>query len=127
MAQYPNIKNSVGIELVKERHEVALKLRDQLSMYPVLSKVKLIHNDAFKEVFSDYVSGKTLVWISNLCMGNEITQKFFDKFANELSKGSIICCSTRIESRNKNIDYKMNLIIPMSWKELSDVYVYEII
>lgn len=130
-------KKSIGIELVAERHENAVKLKELLSKsHPeITSKVELIGGDMFK--FLDNVNKTTfdtpvLIWISNLCFGEEITNKLFNKLIEKMPSGSIIGSSKVPNTIPEGIEPiivegKTNtVLVPMSWSKSSSIFIYRI-
>jgi len=116
MASKPEIKHSLGIELVKERHEDAKKLKSKLNA----SKVELFNGD-FREVdLSDYKDDTFFIWFSNLCFASEVTNEIFEKLKEV--KG-IVCCSKAPTTEAKLLK---EITIPMSWNKESNVFIYEI-
>jgi hypothetical protein len=113
----PHIESSLGIEVVKERHRDAVKLQQKLKSFFEINKVTFINDDLFNV---ELPKNKYLIWISNLCMDQELTDKIFTKLINELPKGTIVTCSK--ETNKLKFIKKIN--IPMSWNEESEIYVY---
>ena len=130
-------KQSVGIELVAERHEGAVKLKGELRKnYPnITNKVKLIEGDMFKyleTVNKTTFESPVLIWISNLCFGEEITSRLFNELIEKMPSGSIIGSSkipnaiptglepVIVEGKNNQVS------VPMSWSKGSSIYIYRI-
>jgi len=126
MAKNDNIEKAVGIELVAERHDDAVVLKEQLKDYNQVNKVELINEDVLKLDLTKYNDKKSLVWISNLCMGEEITDKIYEKIINELAPGSIIT-STRVYNSYPKLREIKKVDIPMTWNNKSSVTISEII
>lgn len=122
MANNPEIKKVIGIEIVKNRHNDALKLLQQLeSSYA--NKVSLIHGDICNEDVKHLFNkkGNVLVWMSNLCFSNEVSSAIYDRLLQILPKGSIIACSNRLKDEEPNDNIKCQ----MSWNEQgSNVNIY---
>lgn len=131
------VNNSIGIELVTERHNDAVKLKEELSKkWPeITDRVNLVEGDMFK--YLDTVNKLTfktpvLIWISNLCFGEEITSKLFNKLIEKMPSGSIIGSSkipnvipSGLEPIQKDgTDNRIE--VPMSWSKSSSIYIYEI-
>lgn len=121
-----SIKKSIGIELVKERHDDALNLKSQLSMYPEILKVNFINGDFFDYNFSNFNLTNVLVWISNLCFEQETTNKLFIKLLDELPSKTIIACSKQHMIDNLKIKKIGEISIKMSWSNNSMIYLYQI-
>ena len=128
---------SIGIELVTERHEKAELSKNKLSVkYPdIASKVKLINDDMFNylsDITKETFSSPVLIWISNLCFGEEITKRLFDELIKKMPSDSIIG-SSKIPNYIPDgiepvyIDGKNNkLTVPMSWNKNSEIFIYKI-
>lgn len=129
-ASEPNIIKSYGIELVKQRHDDAVKLLNNIkendNFDEFTNKVNFIFGDIFDIDLGKMIepNSKVLVWISNLCFSKNINEKIFDKITNELPKGTLIACSQ--SSENLKLEKLPNIIVPMSWTSNSDVNVYKI-
>ena len=132
-----NIIKSVGIEIVEQRCLDADKLKSNLSKdFPSqTSKIQLVCGSFQNHNLGELVESNTdtLVWISNLCFGPELTETVFTQILNQMPKGTVISCSRKpSESIDINTINKLKLIsqiqIQMSWwNNLSDVFVYKII
>jgi hypothetical protein len=130
-------KKSIGIELVAERHESAIKLKDDLSKkWPTITnKVELIGGDMFK--YLDSINKTTfespvLIWISNLCFGDDITSKLFNKLIEKMPSNSIIGSSKVPFAIPSEIEPLIaegtnnTVSVPMSWSKGSSIYIYKI-
>jgi len=126
MAGKPNIKKSIGIELVDKRHEDALGLKRKLDIFAnYTNKVDFLNKNVLDISFREYLPNESLVfvWFSNLCFDQEITDSIFEKMKEELPKGSIICCS---QCPNfENIEDLPPIQIPMTWS-VSTVSMYRL-
>lgn len=122
MSSFPQIKKSIGIEIVKERHEDALDLLNTTaSSYS--KKIKFFNDDIFNiDLTSNiYKSGTVFVWWSNLCFNQDITDRIYEKLQTELPSGSVIFCSKK-NTQHQPFD---SIKIPMSWSQNSEVYAYK--
>ena len=129
MAAQPKIKEVLGIELVKQRHDDAVHLRDLLAK-EYSTKVELLNKNIFEVDLRHFREAHVFVWFSNLCFDQSITNRIFHKLYEELPKGSIICCSkifhNEDEMDNSNeYEYIESIPIKMSWTTSSDVYIYK--
>ena len=124
VASVPNVKKSIGIEIVKERHDDAEEIKNKLKKFnSIVNKVEFINGD-FKNVVLKDINEVTLVWISNKCFSQELTDQIFSKLIT-LPKGSVITCSNEVSNIDTNKIRKIdNLKVPMSWYPNSDVYFY---
>ena len=135
MASKPNITQSLGIELVKERytHSVLIMQSFPKRKYfrPFLSKIDFYNENMFNFNYRDSLedpSQKCFIWINNLCFEPETIEKLFIKLSEELEPDSIISCNKTPEFNKLPLYNHFKLIntvsIPMSWsKNGSDVYI----
>jgi hypothetical protein len=132
------VSKSIGIELVTERHNDAVKLKEELSKkFPkVTSKVELINEDIFeylKTINKSTFDSPVLIWISNLCFPESLTKKLFDLLVEKMPSGSIIGSSKIPEAIPEGIEpvitngkSENKLTVPMSWTTNSTIYIYKI-
>jgi hypothetical protein len=128
VAGLPNISKSIGIELVKERHDDALEIKNKLEEYQhITDKVIFINDDFFNVDLSKHINNnKTLIWLSNLCFPQELNNKIFNKLVNILPSGSIIACSKEHLINSDKINNIGKLQVPMSWNKNSTIFLYKI-
>ena len=121
------INKSIGIELVKERHDDAIILKNKLKRFPNVKKVDFYNEDLFERNINDfiYADSRVLIWISNLCFDEELNKKLFDKLTKELPKGVIISCSKK-PAENKILEDLGQINVKMSWSDDSPVYFLKI-
>lgn len=138
-AGVPNIIKSIGIEIVSQRHVDGVELVEKLNeKFPqITNKINLLEGsfELYDLGLLTAHSSNTLVWISNLCFGEELTDKIFTQILSQMAPGTIICCSKKpSEKFFQSAKLKLSMIpntnpiqIQMSWWDnLSDVYVCEI-
>jgi len=130
------VNKSIGIELVTERHNDAVKLKNDLSknFSNITDKVELINGDMFeylKSVDKSTFSSPVLIWISNLCFGEELTKKLFDELVKKMPSGSIIGSSKipnlippGIAPLILNSGNVIN--VPMSWSKSSTIHLHKV-
>jgi len=124
--KYPEIQKSFGIEIVKERHEDALELKNKLSHFNETKNVQFINDDFLNVNLQDFQNSKPLIWFSNLCFTEKITNDIYNKIINEMPTETIIC-SSKIPTINSNKLSKIGETqIKMSWNSTSNVYCYKI-
>ncbi len=129
MASKPNIKNSIGVELVKERLDDAIQLKNNLGKNNYTSKIQF-HNDDIIQFLDnqDIHPHPHLVWISNLLFGDEVTNQVYNKLIDKLPNQSIICSSRQpSEYDTSKCQQIKNFEVPMSWTNSSPVYSYQIV
>ena len=102
MASKPQIKRTLGIELVESRHEDAMHLKRELKS-DFADKAEFINSDIFDVDFAayDFEKNQVLIWFSNLCFDSKITNDIFEKLKQELPVGTIIGCSNTIDQNIK--------------------------
>lgn len=97
LALKPSIIESFGVELVEERHKNAVCVLKKLSENPrfkeVVKKINIVNDDMFNINFTVHAKEPALVFISNLCFGEEITTQLFIKLGKELPIGSVVASS----------------------------------
>ena len=122
-----NINKSIGIELVKERHNDAISLKNKLKKFSNIQKVEFYNEDIFKINMNTFINknNKVLIWISNLCFNEELNEKLFNKLIKELPKGVIISCSKK-PTKNKILEDIGKIEVNMSWSEKSPIYFLKI-
>ena len=123
-AGIPNIIKSIGIEIVKQRCIDAqeLKLNLAIKYLEQTNKIELICGSFESYNLNELVQSdpNTLIWISNLCFGSELTENVFTQILNQMVKGTIICCSKKpseyidFNTINK-LFFKSQTKIKMSW------------
>ena len=147
-ANLPNIKKSIGIEIVSQRHLDGIELVSNLSKsFPTITEKILLLEGSFEQYnLGELVSHSpnVLVWISNLCFGEELSDMIFAQILEQLERKTIICCSkkpsniisdytlnndiSKNDEHTKKIFLREIIQIQMSWwNNLSDVYVCEIV
>ena len=127
MAAHPKIKRVLGVELVKQRHDDAVHLRDLLAK-EYSKKVELLNKNIFEVDLKDFEDSRVFVWFSNLCFDQSTTNEIFHKLYEELPKGSIICCSKVFDIQQETgneYEYIESTPIKMSWTTSSNVYIYK--
>lgn len=121
MAAQSKIKHVLGVELVKQRHDDAVKLKKLLKQ-EYANKVDLLNQNVLEIDLKNYHGSDVFVWFSNLCFEQSTTNDIFQKLENELPKGTILCCSKEpLPVVGKLID---TIPIEMSWNKTSNVFMY---
>ena len=132
------VDRSIGIELVTERHVDAVKLKETLSKQfaEITDKVELINGDMFeylKTIDKSTFNSPVLIWISNLCFGEEITKKLFNELVTKMPSGSIIGSSKIPNEISLGVEpivlpgsLDSKITVPMSWSKESTIHLYKI-
>ena len=123
MAAEPKIKHVLGIELVKQRHDDAEVLKSELKN-EYSKKVELLNKNVLEIDFQNYKKNQIIIWFSNLCFEQTTTNQIFEKLKTEMPSGTIICCSKQPNPPVGN--FLQDIIIPMSWSQNSNVYIYRL-
>lgn len=129
MASKPNIKNSIGVELVKDRFDDAIQLKNQLGENRYTSKLQFYNDDMF-QYLNDHPIDKHpyLIWISNLLFSEELTNKIYEELIKKLPNQSIVCSSKHpTEYDQAHCQPLTDITVPMSWTNHSDIHAYKII
>jgi hypothetical protein len=121
MINEPRIKTVIGVEIVKERHDDAIKIQENLQS-KLANRVILLNDNVCNIDLSKFFDRSVFVWWSNLCFEQQNTNIIFQKLKNELPSQSIICCSKPIATEIMN--YSDKISVPMSWCNESTVYIY---
>jgi hypothetical protein len=125
MAEKNNIEQTIGIELVKSRYDDAIKLKEDLNFESYTRKVKFYNSNIFDLSLRKIIyTSPVFIWFSNLCFESSTTDSIFNKIVSELPIGSIICCS-KTPTNIINCTLINTIIIPMSWSNNSNVYIYQ--
>ena len=129
MASKPNIKNSIGVELIKERVDDAIQLKNNLGKNNYTSKIQFYNDDIFEFMNHQPIHPHPyLVWISNLLFKDKETNQIYKELIDKLPNQSIICSSNPPSTYDEHRCKKIKEInVPMSWSQDSNVYAYQII
>lgn len=134
-AGIPNVIKSYGIEIVQSRYNDAVKLKDQLfkSFPTIAEKIELKCADISKINLRDLTNNSSdcLIWISNLCFDQELSNKIFGQILDQTEIGTMISCSKKpfeknLKSNNKYYKFIKELEIKMSWTDNSKVFIYQV-
>jgi hypothetical protein len=123
MAAQPKIASVLGIELVTQRNNDAIVLKNELNP-DYANKVELLNKNIFDVDLTKYKNTDTFVWFSNLCFDQSTTNNIFEKLQNELQKGTILCCSKKSDPPIG--EFLTSVSIPMSWNKSSNVFIYRL-
>uniref|UniRef100_A0A6C0K562 DOT1 domain-containing protein n=1 Tax=viral metagenome TaxID=1070528 RepID=A0A6C0K562_9ZZZZ len=117
----PEIQSN-GIEIVSERHEMALSARKRIPTNTLANRIHF-RNGNFLEpphVFKN----ACWIFISNLSFSDELQSSLSSLLGSDcMNKTVIICCRELPLGQNFEC-IERGLIIPMSWSSMSTCYVY---
>lgn len=132
MAAKPNIKTSIGVELVSARYEDSVRLRNALlrEFSEFTNKVLFLNENVLEVEFEDIFTtsqnpGPAFVWFSNLCFDTNVTDSIYAKLVSELPSGSVICSSKVPNAVPENVKNLGAISVPMSWSQQSTVYIFQ--
>ena len=118
------VKNSIGIEMVGQRHCIALGVQEELRLAGLLNQrreLTFIHNNMRLEDFK----GATVIYMASLCFLDELMEALNQKFAR-INPGLRII-SLRPIPPHPQIVFIERTYLPMTWTDRSVVYHYQLI
>jgi hypothetical protein len=110
---------SKGIELVNERHNMAMTAYRNIKEQSVRSRVEFIHGSILDRSLSD----AAWIYISNLCFSSEINDQLSEKLGRELQVRALIVCSKPLNHPSLRLIGQTKL--SQTWSSESEAYVYE--
>lgn len=110
---------SKGIELVNERHNMAMTAYRNIKEQSVRSRVEFIHGSLLDRSLSD----AAWIYVSNLCFSSEINNQLSEKLGKELQLRALIVCSKPLDHRYLRLIGQTTL--SQTWSAESEAYVYE--
>lgn len=117
-AMFPGIKRSHGIELVKERYDVANASAPLDGSAPVtFSHGSFLDDDA-----SFPLTDATWVYVSNICFSDEVNAALAQKLGRALPPRALVISSKRLDDPELTRVDKGT--ISQTWNPASPVYVY---
>jgi len=113
----PEIK-SKGIEIVKERHDMALEAHKQLKSN-LKDRIEFTCGSFMDANFQD----AAWIYISNLCFSDKLNKQLADKLHKEVGINTMIACSKKLHfPKNYNME---TINIPMTWDNNSLTLLYK--
>jgi len=109
---------SKGIELVKDRHTMAMTAYGSLS--PSLQERIQFTNGS---LFDYNISDAAWIFISNLCFTAELNKELNQKLIKEAQINTLIACSKELELDDSFHRFP-KIQIPMTWSDDSELYFY---
>ena len=116
---FPNLKKSVGIEIVKDRHNDAINKRDKEDLK---DKIEFIQEDIFSDKIN--LQDADIIYISNLCFSEEMNNSIAKKIDNEVKSGTIVFTSRKIPL--ENVGETSNTSVKQTWMNGSNIYINKI-
>ena len=110
---------SKGVELVNERHNMAMTAYRNIKEQSVRSRVEFIHGSILDRSLSD----AAWIYISNLCFSSEINDQLSEKLGRELQVRALIVCSKPLNHPSLRLIGQTKL--SQTWSSESEAYVYE--
>lgn len=128
---YPQVRRSVGVELSRERHDMALELHRrvlsgdssvELALQPS-SACEFRCGDILEADFSD----ATIVWVANSFFHEDFLEKLCSKMANQAPKLLFVGMNDPLSAWGlefSNFELAAELRLPMSWDVEWTAYIY---
>ena len=113
----PNIL-SKGVELVEYRHNIAIDAWNKVNK-SIQSRVEFI-NKSFMDIS---LKDSAWIFISNLCMSEQINKELAEKLEGELQKNTLITSSKPLPFSDK-FQFVKKISIPMTWDASSETLIY---
>ena len=110
---------SKGVELVNERHNMAMTAYRNIKEHSIRSRVELIHGSFLDRSLSD----AAWIYISNLCFSSEINDQISEKLGKELQEHALIVCSKPLT--HPSLQLIQQTTLAQTWQTESAVFVYE--
>jgi len=98
-------KRVKGVEYVKERYDKCLELLKGVH------NAEIIHGDMFNLKLSD----ANVIYMSNLCFGDDTNKRLAKKIYDECNDDVIIFCSVSLD--DKYFENVKDIIVKMTWNE----------
>ena len=114
----PEIK-SKGVEIVQERHDMALDALKQIRTKNVKDRIEFICG-SFMDI---NLEDAAWIYLSNLCFTQDLNKQMSVKLNKEIGINTMIACSAELELPDCYSIEKLN--IPMSWNKHSMIYLYK--
>jgi len=115
----PEIK-SKGIEIVQERHDMAIQAQQQLKPKSLKDRVEFICG-SFMDI---NLQDAAWIYMSNLCFSENLNKQISVKLNKEIGIHTMIACSKELNLPIKQYSVE-RLNIPMSWDNNSMTYLYK--
>jgi SAM-dependent methyltransferase len=115
----PEIK-SKGIEIVQERHDMAIQAHQQLKPKSLKDRVEFTCG-SFMDI---NLQDAAWIYLSNLCFSENLNKQISAKLNKELGIHTMIACSKELHLPIKHYSVE-RLNIPMSWDNNSMSYLYK--
>lgn len=116
---FKNLKKAVGIEIVKDRHNDAIKRREEEDLK---DKIEFIQEDIFSDKIN--LQDADIIYISNLCFNEEMNNNIAKKIDNEVKSGTIIFTSRKIPL--ENVSETSNTSVKQTWMNGSNIHINKI-
>jgi hypothetical protein len=115
----PEIK-SRGIEIVQERHDMAIHSYKQIKSLSLRDRIDFVCGSFMDAKLDD----AAWIYLSNLCFSEKLNEQISEKIHKEVGINTMIACSKELKLPKK--DYSVErLNIPMTWDNNSMTYLYK--
>jgi len=109
---------SKGIELVKDRHAMAITAYQKITDKSISSRIHLECGSFTDASLLD----AAWIFVSNLCFSPELNKLLSNKLAKDVYRNTLIACSSELQ--HPSFQLLKQVKIPMTWDENSIVYIY---
>lgn len=120
MAYMNTTLHTTGIEIVPERVQTGNTAIERIKVDQIKKRIELLCISMFDDTIN--YSDACWIFISNLTMSDNNTEKLVLKLESELKNGCIIVTSK--ELNNKSFKKLNTITLPMTWSDESKVIVY---
>lgn len=119
------VKKTVGIELCKSRYNGAMKAYAWLQEKGYISRrreLKIVFDDLLKV----NMNNATIVYTCSTCFSDELMLAITKKLS-KLKRGLIVLTLKKLPDHDQyNFVFVKEFILPMTWSEVSPVYMYKL-
>ena len=120
---HPQLR-SIGIDIVEERVGQARQALDRVPSKTV-QKRSTFHVGSFLEDRFHF-NNACWIFVSNLCIGDDVLTPLLIKLRTEMRPGSILLCSRDFpEAENSGFVKRELSSVPMTWTDKSNIIVYQ--
>ena len=114
--EFKNLKNIIGIELDKERHNEASK---NIKNHNKENKIMVINDDILSNRYN--YGDADFIYISNLCFPDEVNDALSKKLNSEVKDGAIIFSSKFLDFKGNSECTKTK--VKQTWIDSSNIFI----
>lgn len=119
-ASVPDIQ-SKGIELVKDRHNLAITAYNAIKDASIKQRIEFLNMSLFDRDLSD----AAWIFVSNLCFVEGTNKEMAEKFAKELKPNTLVAISKSVPFPPDTFILVKKYPVPMTWDAKHEVYIYK--